>query len=229
MENKENFFNDFLLCADNPISMTDLAINIVITIILTLMLSKTYIRCGKSLSNRANLAEIFTTLAITAMLIVTIAKSSLALAIGLIGALSVLRFRTAIKEPEEITHIFIAISIGVGLAAGANYRIIVITCILVILSILWIRFFVSKKKTYKNYLLAISASKPQKINLTQIVDIVEKHFNSCDLKRFDENENIIETSFIVNTKNVSQIQNCKSDIEKLSPSARISIIDNKIL
>ena len=51
-------------------------------------------------------------------LIITVIKSSIALSLGLVGALSIIRFRTPIKEPEELAYIFIAVAIGLGL--GAN-------------------------------------------------------------------------------------------------------------
>jgi uncharacterized membrane protein YhiD involved in acid resistance len=54
----------------------------------------------------------------TMILIITIIKTSIALSLGLVGALSIVRFRTPIKEPEELAYIFIAIAIGLGL--GAN-------------------------------------------------------------------------------------------------------------
>ena len=46
----------------------------------------------------------------------------LALSLGLVGALSIVRFRTAIKEPEELAFLFFAIGLGIGL--GDNQRLI---------------------------------------------------------------------------------------------------------
>jgi hypothetical protein len=51
-----------------------------------------------------------------------IVKSSLALSLGLVGALSIVRFRAAIKEPEELVYLFLVIAIGLG--CGANQLII---------------------------------------------------------------------------------------------------------
>ena len=59
------------------------------------------------------------------MIIITIVKSSIALSLGLVGALSIVRFRAAIKEPEELTFLFICIAIGVGLGAGQRNIIII--------------------------------------------------------------------------------------------------------
>ena len=59
------------------------------------------------------------------MLIIFVVKSSLALSLGLVGALSIVRFRSAIKEPEELTFLFLNIALGIGF--GANARTALIT------------------------------------------------------------------------------------------------------
>ena len=55
---------------------------------------------------------------ITTTIVITIVKSSLALSLGLVGALSIVRFRAAIKEPEELVYLFLIISTGLGCGAG---------------------------------------------------------------------------------------------------------------
>ena len=71
----------------------------------------------------------------TTMLIITIIQQSLALSLGLVGALSIVRFRAAIKEPEELSYLFLCIAMGLGF--GANQRIISIISFVFISSIIW--------------------------------------------------------------------------------------------
>ena len=61
-----------------------------------------YAKYGNSLSNRKKLMQTFVLISVTVMLVISIVKSSLALSLGLVGALSIVRFRAAIKEPEEL-------------------------------------------------------------------------------------------------------------------------------
>ena len=89
-----------------PISLNSFAISLVLSLLLSLLVAKVYINKGRSLSNRKNLANIFPLLTITTTIIIAVIKSSLALSLGLVGALSIIRFRTPIKEPEELTYIF---------------------------------------------------------------------------------------------------------------------------
>ena len=75
----------------------------------------------KHLSNRESFGNIFILLSVITMIVITIVKSSLALSLGLVGALSIIRFRTAIKEPEELAYLFLSIALGLGF--GANQQI----------------------------------------------------------------------------------------------------------
>ena len=74
----------------------------------------------------------------TMILIITEIKTSIALSLGLVGALSIIRFRTPIKEPVELAYIFIAIAIGLGLGANQVMAIIgfFVVAIVMLLSML---------------------------------------------------------------------------------------------
>ncbi len=68
-------------------------------------------------SNRRLFASHFFYYSISIFLIITTIKSSLALSLGLVGALSIIRFRTAIKEPEQIIFLLGLTAISIALAA----------------------------------------------------------------------------------------------------------------
>ena len=96
-----------------------------------------------ALSNRKLFSKTFLLIAMTTMLIITIVKSSLALSLGLVGALSIIRFRAAIKEPEELSYLFLAIAIGLGF--GANQSVITLVGFIVITTIIIVnKLFISK-------------------------------------------------------------------------------------
>ena len=80
---------------DAPIVVVDFVINLGLAALLAWVLSVVYARCGSSLSNRRMFGGNFVLLAMTTMLIISIVKSSLALSLGLVGALSIVRFRAA--------------------------------------------------------------------------------------------------------------------------------------
>ena len=73
--------------------------NLFIAFLLAYILSIAYIKYSHSLSNKKLFSRNFYLITLTVTLIITIVKSSLALSLGLVGALSIVRFRAAIKEP----------------------------------------------------------------------------------------------------------------------------------
>ncbi len=87
-----------------------------------LILRNLYISYGRSMNNRAYFGNIFILLSVTTCAVIIIVKYSLALSLGLVGALSIVRFRAAIKEPEELVFLFMTIAFG--LSFGSNQFVI---------------------------------------------------------------------------------------------------------
>jgi hypothetical protein len=110
---------EYLFSESADIPTLSFVIGVLLAAICAHLLGRLYIRCGQSLSNRARFAGNFVPMALTTMLVISIVKSSLALSLGMVGALSIVRFRAAIKEPEEIVYLFFCIAVGIAL--GARY------------------------------------------------------------------------------------------------------------
>ena len=127
-------FEEFLATSQLKIPLIKFIINIIITAILTSILNYTYNKFGSSISNRKIFGKNFIIIGMCTMLIVSIIKSSLALSLGLVGALSIIRFRTAIKEPEELSYLFLCIAIGLGM--GADQGIITMLAFVIIVSVI---------------------------------------------------------------------------------------------
>ena len=217
-------FQKFLITEGATISVQDFLINAGILIILGLLLELTYRKCGRSLSNRKGFPSNFVLLAFTTMIIIAVVKSSLALSLGLVGALSIVRFRAAIKEPEELVYLFLSISFG--LVMGANERLIALLGFAVAMIIIWGRFFLSKPKAIHNLFLTVSSKEAGKLNLENILNEVNNSFGAAQLKRFDEASEGIEASFIIEVKDEIKLQECKDNLQKISPDVRVSFIDN---
>ena len=231
MENNWELFEKFLITENVNISLNNFLINAALIILITWLLSLTYQKVGKSLSNKKDFGANFMLLAFTTMLIITIVKSSLALSLGLVGALSIVRFRSAIKEPEELTYLFFAIAMGLGL--GADQAVIVICAFLVLMLILWGRYFISFKQynsgkgSSQTYFVTISANKEDKVSLASIQNFLLKNFKKCVLKRADESDNLQEFAFVISTDNLEQVDNFKTEIKSEYPSISVSILDLK--
>ena len=161
--NKAETFQQFLTTQNTQVRVIDFIINLVLAAILSYILGRIYVKNGSSLSNRKVFANNFMIISLTTMFIITVVKSSLALSLGLVGALSVIRFRTAIKEPEELAYLFLSISLGLGL--GAGQRLISIIAFLGICSLILLREKYKRHDDYKNLYLTISCQDASGISI----------------------------------------------------------------
>ena len=104
-------------------------------IISSFILMYVYKNKSNSLSSKIQISAIIPLLSNITFLVILIVKSSLALSLGLVGALSVIRFRTPVKEPEDLAFLFFAIALGIGYGALQIYITSLIFVILII--IIW--------------------------------------------------------------------------------------------
>jgi len=116
--------NDLLGLSNLELSSTSLSqfiIGFTLIVVLSLMLKWIYINYSNSVSNKSIIGNIFPLFGISIFLIVITIKSSIVLSLGLVGALSIIRFRTAIKEAEQIVYFLILTGMSIATAAGSYF------------------------------------------------------------------------------------------------------------
>ena len=131
----------------NNVPFDEFLFNLLVTAVLAVLLRWFYIRYGLAVSNRRRFGNNFLPLALGTLLIIMIVKSSIALSLGLVGALSIVRFRAAIKDPEELTFLFIAI--GLGLAGGANQPILGAVAFVAIMILLYLHHLTTRRPSLR--------------------------------------------------------------------------------
>ncbi len=218
-------FEKFLASQNIQVSIFGFLLNIAISILFAYLLSKVYIKYGRSLSNRRLFAENFILLTPTTMLIITLVKSSLALSLGLVGALSIVRFRAAIKEPEELSYLFICIAVGLGL--GANQRIITILAFFVILLIILLRSRNRSADVDQEHLyFLVSGKVSTKITLDNIVSLIKEHSRFVNLKRMEETATDFEAFFQVEFHKIEDLAKLRKALLEHDSSIKLTLLDN---
>lgn len=222
----EQKFNQFLSESSTTIPIFDFLINIILCFTFAYFLKILYIKYGSSLSNRKEFSKNFILLALVTMLIITIVKSSLALSLGLVGALSIVRFRSAIKEPEELTFLFFCISIGLGF--GASQSVITMVGFVVIASSIVINhYFENEISSNENLFLTININDKNNVNLNSITDVLFQYCKYVDLKRYDEDESHIEINYIIAIEKQKTFTQLRDDLLKLNRNTKVTFIDYK--
>ena len=218
--------NEYLATSTVNIPIIGFIFNIILSAFLAASLGWVYIRYGEALSNRKQFSNNFMLLTTTTMLMITIVKSSLALSLGLVGALSIIRFRSAIKEPEELTYLFLSIAIGLGLGANQT-AVTIIAFITITIIIILKKYFSQSLKESNNFHLSIQSLESKNIDTNKIIDILDKYCEMVDLRRLDETSDSLEISFFIEVKNISQINHIKETLHTLSNNIKITFLDNK--
>ena len=204
------------------IEMLGFVINLVSAAVLSLLLAWIYVKFGKTHSDRKQFAHTFMLITMTTMLIITIVKSSLALSLGLVGALSIVRFRAAIKEPEELSYLFLAIALGLGL--GANQRLITLSAFLIISGIIWLRSLVKKSQADDhNMVLTLCGKGSEK--LEQASALLKEHCISAVLKRLEEGPERFEAMYLVELQAFDQLLKLKAAL--LGLELELAFVDRR--
>ena len=216
---------NFILNSAPDISYSNFIIAILVSALLAFIVKLAYIRISRTLNDREYFSDIFVPLAIITTLVITVIKFSLALSLGLVGALSIVRFRAAIKEPEELVYLFFIIAIG--LANGANQFLVSIICTFFIILILFIKKYYDDKKNDQN--LSDSSVNVMQIEIAnskegveKIIDILKTKTTYLKLKSFRVEKDLSQYVFWfdVNKNKVNDfmqtVENLKTRQENIS-------------
>jgi len=211
---------DFNLTNPIDIPLGNFILNLGLTILLTVAISFLYSKYGNSISNRKSFGDNYPLIGIATFLIITIIKSSLALSLGLVGALSIVRFRSAIKEPEELSYIFFTIAIALGFGANQIY----VTILGFSIFSIFIIFKKNRTKNSRQDLVKFIIVETQD-DVDVVTSIIEPHASQLTLKRLETNKGNNEYIFNAEIKSFDSITILRKEIITSDNSAKIILMD----
>ena len=219
---------ELLNVQNSDVSIFIIIMNLVYCLILSFILKSFFLRHSTSLVAHNHIGNIIPILSCVVFLVILVVKSSIALSLGLVGALSIVRFRTPIKEPEELVYLFFAIAIGLGF--GAGQVVLTSTVTVVLLVVIYFNFGITKKSKNSSF---------EEFNLTINWDINEASFDQIleMLAGFSVNHKVVKMTVngsmanllvqFESTKNMSTDNFIKS-IREITPSASLSIYEQQV-
>lgn len=154
---------------------------------------------------------------LTAGIIITI-QSSIVVSLGMVGALSIVRFRTAIKDPMDLAFLYWAISMGIIAGAGMlGLSIIVAVAVTVILAL-----FVYLPERRQSLLLMVNATSNEVIQ--KVFEVVAKY----DKKYHTHSHNInCDGSDVLLEINVKDGEKLLGEISALEDITAVSLLSHK--
>lgn len=136
------------------ISLLDMGIALVLSFLLGLFIFMIYKKTFSGVMYSSSFGVTLIALTMITTLVILAVTSNVVLSLGMVGALSIVRFRTAIKEPLDIAFLFWSIAVGIVLAAGM-IPLAVIGSVVIGLMLL---VFANKKSHVNPYIVVIRCS-----------------------------------------------------------------------
>lgn len=210
------FKTSFLNQAQN-FSLTDMCIALGLSFIVGLFIFFIYKKTfnGVMYSSSFGLSLIAMTM-ITSLVILAV-TSNVVLSLGMVGALSIVRFRTAIKEPMDIAFLFWAIAVGIVLGAGLVALAIIGSIFIGLIMLV----FANKSGTDKPYLLIVNCD--DDTSEDNVLNVVKSGVKKHRIKAKTVSENGIELTIEIRLKEMTtKFVNMVSSVEGVSNAVLVS-------
>ena len=147
----QDIFKSSFLENANSVSVLDMALAIALSFCLGLSIYLVYKNTFSGVMYSSSFGVALIGLTMVTTVVILAVTSNVVLSLGMVGALSIVRFRTAIKEPLDIVFLFWAIAAGIVLAAGLIPLAVISSAIIGVILIL----FVNKKSHVHPYILVL--------------------------------------------------------------------------
>ena len=224
---------DFVLNESVNIEFANFIKNLLTATILSFLIQLTYKKFSRSISNKDYFSKNFIVLGLTTCIVITIVKSSLALSLGLVGALSIVRFRAAIKEPEELVFLFLVIATGLGCGAGQIKITVIGILFILIVIVFYSRFIFNKNKNEKNSdsltLNLISDKNYSGKILLEIIDVLNENCSQIQLESLSISDNQFVVNFNLTPLNLNSVDNISSTLKDHKNFTKIIFANNETI
>jgi len=203
------------------------ALNMAIGGVLAIYVRALYRRFGSSIGNRDSFSAVFPMLTAVTVLIIFVVKSSLALSLGLVGALSIVRFRAAIKSPEELVYLFFCI--GLGVALGAEHRLLALTAVVLVSLFIIGRGFVCTrgKAASQNLLLTVSGSASSFFEREEgaLLEVLKRRSSATTIQRFDLEDGHVQFRASLTLRGLEETTQLMAELQSKLPGYQISYMN----
>ncbi len=206
------------------VSLIDLIRNMGLGLLLAVAWTFVVSRSTRLVVDTRQYLPIFILLIPSMILIISIIKSSIALSLGLVGALSIVRFRTPIKEPEELLYLFVAIAIGLGL--GANQVLATLVGFVSIsIGILLTGFFNKGAKNVRSTFVEISFA-AEDVDVAAVNGALMGLGMDVNIKRVDTSGAGTDLLVEVANFNMAQMSTATSALKAIDPNVGVIATQN---
>lgn len=217
----------FDIATGGNFTVFNIVLNLALTFVLALSIAFVYKKTHKGLSYSQSFLSTLIILSVITTIAMMVIGNSLAIAFGLLGAFSIIRFRTPVKEAKDTGYIFF--SLVEGMAVGTNNHVIAIISTIAVLLVIWILYKTNFGALHKNEYLLVFSVDYSKQSPDSFSGLFEKYLkNSMLLNISAKNNNhrsemVYSVSFIDEDKSNDLI----ADLMKIQGVSDVRVISSK--
>lgn len=151
----------YLINSNLTISKAQIAISLLLALVMGIGVYTVYRITYNGTAYSKSFAQSLVLMSVATTIIMTTIQSNLALSLGMVGSLSIIRFRTSIKDPKDLLYLFWAVSVGVSCGASIYVPVVIGSVIMGVMLILF-KISIYDKTAY---LLVIETTTENKENV----------------------------------------------------------------
>lgn len=199
------------------VSLLDMGIALILAFAVGLFIFFVYIKTYQGVMYSSGFGVTLVALTMITTVVILAVTSNVVLSLGMVGALSIVRFRTAIKEPLDIAFLFWSIAVGIVLAAGLIPLALVGSLFIGLVLIL----FVNRKSHFNPFIVVLSVNDKQSEKAAR--EFLEKTCKKCVIKSKTAAKGAIELNVEVRLKmDDTDFINALSEMEGVQSAALVS-------
>lgn len=195
--NFSDIFKSSFLESISEFSAMDVLIGMVFALVVGLFIMLIYKKTFSGVMYSKGFSMALVGLSLVTTLVIMAVTSNVVLSLGMVGALSIVRFRAAIKEPMEIVFLFWSLAAGIVIGAGMIPLAVIGSLVIGLIFII----FVKQKITHTPYILIVNCNNEK--TETCAMQILEKSVGKYVVKSKTVNESGIEVTLEVRIKDAA--------------------------
>lgn len=204
-----------------PTSSTDVIANLLVALTCGLLLSMVYRSTYRGPSYSVTFVNSLVLLTIIASIVIMVIGNNIARAFGLVGAMSIIRFRTAIRDTMDLVFIFLSLAIGMACGVGLTAVALVGSLIagLVVLALTYTHYGAPRRR---HFLLQIVRQSSEQTDLTQALSRVCKSIKLVSMKNVGM-EDLTESNYHITLKDIRKTEEIVQSVRQMNGVQQVNV------
>ena len=199
------------------VSLLDMALALILAFGIGLFIFFVYKKTYNGVMYSASFGTTLVALTMITTVVILAVTSNVVLSLGMVGALSIVRFRTAIKEPLDIAFLFWSIAVGIVLAAGMIPLAVIGSVIIGVILLV----FVNRKSSANPYMVVLSCADHKSELMAK--EYLEKQTLRCVVKSKTAQKGFVELNMEIRLKDDNtDFINALSDMDGVNSAVLVS-------